>query len=417
MCFDRFLSNVGRLALACLVGLFGALFAGCAPAAPTREPVTITFAFPEDDAEHYEALIHKFNESHPLITVELRPRTREDMFSLETESADVLWVVHYSVVQLSQQGKLLDLSSLIEQDEAFQLSAFYPGTVDALSLDGQTWAIPYGVDMGVMYYNQDLFDQYDVPYPQIGWTWDDFLERAVAIRDPDAFVFGYGPQPGAMDAVSFIYQHGGRIFDDLENPTRTTFDDPLTIEALEWYARLVHEYDAAPSLNQSSRAYGGGSYAIFQGILAGKVGMWMGPLSSRGGLSWPVKWKMAWGMVPLPSEAQSATDAVVQGYAISSSTAHHDACWEWIAWLSEQVPYRFMPARRSLAESSTYEDLVGTEVALVARASMEHAYIYDAAVIGLFEKPVEAFEDALEDILQGHKTPQEAMDEAQRAAR
>jgi ABC-type glycerol-3-phosphate transport system substrate-binding protein len=121
-------------------------------------------------------------------------------------------------------------------------------------------------------------------------------------------------------------------------------------------------------------------------------------------------------MVPLPSEAQSATEAVVQGYAISSSTAHHDACWEWIAWLSGQVPYRFMPARRSLAESSVYEDRVGTEVAAVARASMEHAYIYGAAVTGLSEEAVEAFEDALEAILQGHKTPQEAMDDAQRTA-
>ena len=42
---------------------------------------------------------------------------------------------------------------------------------------------------------------------------------------------------------------------------------------------------------------------------------------------------------------------MVEGYAISSQTEHHDACWEWIAWLSEQVPYRQMPARRSLAAS------------------------------------------------------------------
>jgi multiple sugar transport system substrate-binding protein len=227
----------------------------------------------------------------------------------------------------------------------------------------------------VMYYNRDLFDQYNVPYPQIGWTWDDFLERAVALRDPDAFVFGYGPRLPPGDAVLFIYQHGGRIFDDPENPTRTTFDDPLTIEALEWYARLVHDYDAAPSLNQAAHAYGDGSYAIYEGIRTGKVGMWTGALSERGGLGWPFKWKMAWGMVPLPSDAQSWTEVVVEGYAISSGTEHYDACWEWIAWLSEQVPYRFMPARRSLAESSAYEDQVGAEVAAVARALMEHAYI------------------------------------------
>jgi hypothetical protein len=70
-----------------------------------------------------------------------------------------------------------------------------------------------------------------------------------------------------------------------------------------------------------------------------------------------------------------------------------------------------------LAESSAYEDVVGTEVALVAGASMEHSVIVNAAALGQFEGAMEAFEDALEDILQGQATPLEAMDEAQRAVR
>jgi ABC-type glycerol-3-phosphate transport system substrate-binding protein len=301
--------------------------------------------------------------------------------------------------------------------EGFDLSDVYPGTVDVLSREGKTWAIPFGADVVVMYYNKDLFDEYNVPYPQIGWTWEDFLERAVALRDPDAFVFGYGPPPDAGDTMFFIYQHGGRLFEDPEIATRATFDDPLTIEALEWYARLVHDYDAAPSLNQASRVWGEGSYSIYEGIRLGKVGMWMGELSERGGLTWPVKWKMEWGMVPLPSDAQSWTIAVVEGYAISSGTEHHDACWEWIAWLSEQEPYRLMPARRSLAESSAYEDRVGAEVAAVARASMEHAFVLTLpADLDQHEGAVETFEDALEDILQGRKTPLEAMTEAQQKA-
>jgi ABC-type glycerol-3-phosphate transport system substrate-binding protein len=270
--------------------------------------------------------------------------------------------------------------------------------------------------MAVIYYNQDLFDRYSAPYPQIGWTWDDFLERAVILRDPEAFVFGYGPRLDLTDAVFFVYQHGGRIFDDLETPTRPTFDDRLTVEALDWYAQLVHDHDAACSLSQASRSFGSGSYAVYQGIRRSKVGMWSGGLSERGGLTWPFRWTMAWGIVPLPSEAQSWTEAVVEGYAISASTQHPDACWEWIAWLSKQVPYRLMPARKSLAESSAYEELVGAEVAAAARASMEHAFFINTAHLGQYEGAMEAFGDALRDILQGHKTPREAMDEAQRLA-
>jgi ABC-type glycerol-3-phosphate transport system substrate-binding protein len=49
---------------------------GCKGAAPTPEPVTITFACRDMGAEHYEALIPEFNEQHPHITVNLRPETR-----------------------------------------------------------------------------------------------------------------------------------------------------------------------------------------------------------------------------------------------------------------------------------------------------------------------------------------------------
>jgi multiple sugar transport system substrate-binding protein len=209
MCFDRFLSHVGRLA--CLV----VLLAGCVQARPVREPATISFAFPAVDAAHYETLVPKFAESHPQITVELRPKTWQQIYGPDAEVTDVSWVPHELAGRLSGEGKIMNLRSLIEQDEGFDLSDFYPVAVDALSHEGRIWAIPFGVDMAVIYYNRDLFDQYNAPYPQIGWTWDGFLERAVIIRDPEAFVFGYGPRLDLNDAIFFIYQHGGQIFDDL----------------------------------------------------------------------------------------------------------------------------------------------------------------------------------------------------------
>jgi len=412
MCFDRFLSKVTGRALAYLV----VLLAGCVPAKAACEPATVSFAFPEVDAAYYETLVSKFAESHPQITVELRPKSWQQIYGPDAALTDVSWVPHELAGRFSEEGKIMDLSSLIGQDEEFDLSDFYPVTVDAMSHERRVWAIPFGVDMAVIYYNRDLFDQYKAPYPQIGWTWDGFLERAVIIRDPEALVFGYGPRLDLNDAIFFIYQHGGRIFDDLENPTRTTFDDLLTVEALDWYARLVHDYDVACSLNQASQFSDSGYYGVYEGIRTGKVGMWMGGLSEQGGQTWPFKWTMAWGIVPLPSEAQSWTEAVVEGYAISSSTEHPDACWEWIAWLSEQVPYRLMPARRSLAESSAYEELVGAEVAAAARASIEDAFFFNTAALGQFEGAMGALGAALRDILEGHKTPVQAMDEAQRLA-
>jgi hypothetical protein len=38
------------------------------------------------------------------------------------------------------------LDPFIEQDESFDLSDFYPATLETFTIEGKTWAIPYGVD-------------------------------------------------------------------------------------------------------------------------------------------------------------------------------------------------------------------------------------------------------------------------------
>jgi multiple sugar transport system substrate-binding protein len=418
-------TKIGRSGLTyAVICLLVVPLSGCGGGAiPTPEPVTIVFAHSSFDAEYYEALVQEFNERYPHITVEIHPRRPPQQTSPD---ADVFVSSSFTLGELREQDDVLSLDPFIEQDASFDLPDFYPGTVRLFTSEGETWAIPAGVDVVVMFYNQDLFDQYGVPYPEIGWTWDDFLDRALALRDPDASVFGYAPTDRIVDSLSFIYQHGGRIFDDLQNPTRTTFDDPLTIEALEWYASLIHEHNVAPTQKQLYDEDLGGAGSVVIGVYMNKVGLWTGWFSERGGGrrasdTWPGEWKMRWGAVPLPSDAQSATLTSVEGYFISSQAQHPDACWQWISFLSEQMssdvqhPRRLMPARKSLAESTAYEQQVGSDVAAVARVSMESAMVPSPRLVelggvwGIFWR-------ALDAITNGRSTPEEAMISAQQEA-
>lgn len=387
-------------------------------AIPTPEPVTIVFVHSGFDAEYYGAFVQEFNENYPYITV--KP------VSSDTGDADVFVDSQFALSELREQDNVLSLDPFIEQDVSFDLSDFYPGTVGLFTSEGEVWAIPAGVDVVVMFYNQDLFDQYGVPYPEVGWTWDDFLNRALALRDPDAGVFGYAPTDRIVDSLSFIYQHSGRIFDDLQNPTRATFDDPLTIEALEWYASLIHEHNVAPTQKQLYDQDLGGAGSVVIGVYMNKVGMWTGGLSERGGgrqvsTTWPGEWKMRWGFVPLPHDAQSATLTFVEGYSISSQAQYPDACWQWISFLSEQMPsdarypLRLMPARKSLAESAAYEQRVGSDVAAVARASVESAVLLSPRLVE-FGGVWGILWRALDAIISGHSTPEEAMVSAQQEA-
>jgi ABC-type glycerol-3-phosphate transport system substrate-binding protein len=389
---------------------------------PPPEPATIRFAYRSFgyqlgwvDADRYEVWAEAFSEQYPHITVELRPPFLDDW---DVIASPGLWVL-----ELVKDGSIASLDPFIEQDAAFDRSDFYPLTLEPVSIDGELWAIPSGMDVLVMYYNQDLFDQYGVAYPEVGWTWDDFLSRALALRDPAANVYGYISWYGVpyeaeyLDALSFVYQHGGRIFDDLQHPTRTTFDDPLTVEALEWYADLIHEHDVAPTPRRAGSDLGTRSdYRL--AIVSGKVGMWVGPLSAQGGKSY-VEWGFQWGMAPLPRGARSATlGASSNYYALSSDASSPEACWRWIDFLSRQMPIHLMPARKSLVASDEYRR--SNEAYTTLQASMEHAIPIPLEAVqtllpyrGL-PKEVAILERALAKIAAGEATPDEAMSAAQR---
>ena len=396
----------------CLSLLF---LAGCtafASPTPTPEPVVIKFAFPAYLASHYDALIETFNQEHPHITVERKTaRSAETWRYLFRENqVDVFWFSSDDDLfkELYAERQILSLTPLIQESDSYALQDFYPSLLEPYSLEGNVWALPAGVNLAVMYYNKDLFDRYNAAYPEAGWTWDDLLIAAMSVRDPDEGIYGLVSQP--IFVVPFVYQHGGQILDDWRAPTRLTLDDPLTIEAIEWYADLIHDYDVMPSPQSATEQFGNdGSPAYI--YWRNKGAMYLGFYSDRGGQSWgpQARWQMNWGMAPLPRDERASTLGFVMAYAASADTRHPEACWEWMTYLSEQIPPFVLPARRSLAESAEYIDQVGSDVAAVARASIEDALIVPDVQITDLGQEVEGFGEALTEIMNGNVTALEAM--------
>ena len=358
-----------------LVLLCGMSLSACGLGAPTVQPVTITFAFPDYDQAFYEGLLAKFKAQQPAISVELQPWQTSSR-SQSDNTSDVS-VVGSEVLSTTNPQDVISTSAMpldafIEQDSSFKVDDFYPGTMDAFKLESKTYAIPSGLDPWVMYYNRDLFDHYQVTYPQPGWTWDDFLLKTGALTHKDEGVFGYTPRQNYPDALFFLMQHGGHLVDELGKPT---LDDPLNVEAMQWYTGLFHEYHVAPTPQDAYAAFGYSQAYDILGILKGKVGMWIGPLSERGGTTDQVKWNMQWGVAPLPRDKIAFTGSYFEGFAISAASTNATVTWKWISFLSQQAPMRLMPARRSQAESQQYANQAGKDVASAAQASLENVLL------------------------------------------
>ncbi len=385
-----------------LVLLLLASLSACVPTTLTAEPVSLVFAFPDGimDSDYYETLAAEFTALHPEITIKVMPNGWEE--------ADVLMGPEWVLRQAQSEGQLIALDAFIEQEKSFDRQDFYPSTIDQLTIQGETWALPAGVEMALMFYNRDLFDIYGVPYPEPGWTWADFLNTALALRHSEEDVFGYVPWGGNveyLDSITFIYQHGGQIIDDWQSPTSTTFDDPLTQEALEWYADLFQEYEVAPTPTQVSQAFMG---QIDVSIATGKAGMWIDSLVSQSQVG--REWDFALGVTSLPQDARSITLAWVYGYAITTPASHPQESWQWIEFLSSQISRRLAPARISSAESAEYGQLMGNSVVPIRTSLAEASMISYWTLFSQFSGEMRQFQNALEKIVNGEATPSELLD-------
>ena len=347
------------LGLVCLMFLV----AGCADLSflAPREPVTIRFVT-TGDAAYYAPLIEAFQREHKHITVDLVAPT--GVGPGQFADFDILVVPQFALNFLMDAGYPIDLGTFMTEDADFRLEDFYTTGVDLLSTGGQRWAVPYMADVMVMVYNRDLFDQYRVPYPDPDWNWDGFLDRALSLTDAAEGVYGYAPyqsgQLSTYESMIFIYQQGGRLFDDLAAPNAMTINDPLNVAAMQWYADLFHRHSVAPGPGARRVPY------PQSGIENGRYAMWMGWLSDV------EDWErdLHVGVAPMPRGQRPLTIGTVYGIVISAEAPDPTACWEWVSFISQAPPPALVPLRRSLVEAEAGAAGVDAEIAEVGRASV-----------------------------------------------
>jgi len=388
------------------------ILTSCGPApTPPPDPVTIKFGQFEASSEPYDAWAEAFHEQNPHITVEMVP------VGGDLESADVVVGSAMMLPYLQQEVGVMDITSFIEADETVDLADYADSTIELLSQGGEMLGLPASVDLYVTYYNRDMFDAAGVAYPQPGWTWDDFVMAGAAVRNRGAGEYGFVWGEPVIDVVMLAYSNGGWLADDLRNPTRPTLNDPAVIEALDWYGNLIYVHDIAPTQEQLRNEPFKGVEEI--GVIQGKVGMWMGWISERGGAkgsgaTWSVTWKnFNWGMAPPPQQVRAGTVTNVSGYFIPADAQHPEAAWRWIAYLSQQTPASAIPANETILASEAYERMVGEEVVRLAQTVLAES---EALPPNLFEfqSALNAFGQSVNMVLRGMRTAEEALQAAQR---
>lgn len=270
---------------------------------------------------------------------------------------DVMFINNVDGSLFIQNNIFADLGQYLKNYNSISQKDFFPKALDAFKYKGVLYAIPRDVSNLVVYYNKDLFDKFQVPYPDNNWNFDDFLSTAQKLtKDTDGNgkkdVFGIGFETFPLFWTPFLWSNGGGIVSpDLKT---VLVDKPESLEAIQFYADLRNKHHVAPTASEA------GSAKMTQLFMQGKLAMQINGRWSVPRFRKDVDFR--WDIAKFPGGKEgSIVDADASGWAISRTSEHKEEAWRLVKFLaSKHVGLEFtesgliVPARVDVANSNNF---------------------------------------------------------------
>ncbi len=400
---------------------FAFLVASCAPASPRAAPHRLTFVHQPlgGDPAPFRELIDTFRRAHPELEVvtQLLPNASDVahqyfLTSLEGGAAeldvfviDVVWVAEFA-----KAGWIADLSSAFPAEKL--RAELLPGPAEAVTLDGRVFAVPWYLDVGVLYYRTDLV-------PRAPRTYEELQQFARVARSRDPSLRGYVWQGRQYEGLvcnvyEVIWGHGG----ESTQGSRLALDTSAAREALTYLHGLVEEGLSPPSVTSSAEEE---ARRVFQAGKAVFMRNWPYAWAEAQSAQSPIRGKVDFTALPTKGGAPGA--GALGGWQLAVNARlppeKHAAAVALIEHLTSPtanvtlaVAYGRNPPRRS-----AYDDPALTErLPLLSKLR--------PLLEGAKPRPVTPYYSLLSDSLQsefsaalvGVRTPKAALDWAQRRA-
>ncbi len=395
------------------------VFAGCSSDTTQGEDGQVeldyfTFSPGEAHEEDLKKMIEEFEKQNPDITINYEMAAFEDYFTkLQTRLAggdapDTFELNYENFVNYASKGALMDLDSLIEEDQDFSSDQLNQEAFKAFQHDGKQYGMVESFSNVVLFYNKDLFDQAGVDYPTADWTWEDELSAAQKLTNQEEGVYGTYAPIQFWEFYKTIAQNGGSVFN--EDMTEATVNSEANIEALQWMVDKVNKYNVTPSDEELSGQSNGDLFKAGK-IAMLRTGIWMFDGFSEADFEWDIAQE--------PGKTQKAHHFFANGLAVSKDTEHAEAAWKWVKFMSaseEAAKIRIDNAWELPAVSN--EELVQDYLEQTPPESRQ--VVFDALdslvvppVIEDWNKLTDAFSKELDLVKLGDKTPEEALNDLQ----
>jgi ABC-type glycerol-3-phosphate transport system substrate-binding protein len=377
-----------------------------AAAAATAQPLgsVTTLEFHCESFLAYEALyqvIEAFEAENPDVNIHYLPvgagATDEASYQAGMADAAAKSDVFCAMPGLTelQRGVVADLAPYIADDVSFRPDDFYPGMIRPLPENGAIFSVPTYIAPSFISYDPQVFDVAGLPYPQPGWTWDDFLAAAVKLTQREGESIG---RWGFYELGGAVFT--GRLHAGWSADAQTPPDYAEMERILRWYeAMYVRERGAAlPAALNAVPGAPISAVPLERLLKAGKAAMW-----DDGGANFMRGAGAQQAAYPEPN--QGAFFGRMGELAMSGQTQHPDLAWRWISYLSQHLPDERIPARRSLAENASFWNDLDEASKTAYRYTLDH--IAPANV--RFPDEYQHYLDAVIAVAKGEKSVEQAL--------
>ncbi|MBD2863379.1 ABC transporter substrate-binding protein [Paenibacillus oceani] len=196
-------------------------------AAPAAAEPLVLGMLGKPDAGIVKMLETKFPDA-PIKAVSIDPKAIEQWVSGGGMPDLLLDVERISIPPYLLDRIQLDLSPYIKKSN-LPLDRFEPGLIDHIRAYGdknQMYALPVTRYLYALYYNKDVFDKLNVPYPTDGMSWEQILKLAEsATRSVDGIAYrGLDPMMSEFGLVSLIDQFSLNAVDPATNQASVSTD-------------------------------------------------------------------------------------------------------------------------------------------------------------------------------------------------
>ncbi len=321
------------------------------------------------------------------------------------------------IYELIEQDAIIAFDDIVETaEERAWLKSFYPSLMENGKTAGKTWGIPFQRSTIVMYYNKDMFRAAGLDPERPPATWYDLVSMGKKLTRPEKNQWGIMiPSTGyPYWMYGALTMQNGQVLMNGSGDT-TYFNHPDVVESLEFWKDLGTTHKIMPS---GTIEWG----TLRQNFLEGKTAiMW----HSTGNLTVVKKnARFDFGVAMLPANKRRGTPTGGGNFYIfkKTSPAERKAAMRLIKFMTSpkrsaewSMKTGYMGVSPDAYKTPELQDYVKSfPYAAVARDQLQFA----TAELSTFQtgRIRKALDDAIQAALTGSKTPEAALNGAQKTA-